>query len=78
MNPPQLAIDACSGKVAGDVCSFSDNGKTASGVCDIKPGVIACAPNKSNNETGGAQNNNSNINTGSAASATLWTAAPPP
>ena len=75
MNPPQLAIDACSGKVAGDVCSFSDNGKTASGVCDIKPGVIACAPNKSNNETGGAQNNNSNINTGSAASATLSTAA---
>lgn len=45
--PPQAAISACSGKTTGDTCSFSDNGNTVSGACDTKPGVLACAPNKS-------------------------------
>jgi len=44
--PPQVAIDACIGKSMGDVCEFDDRGGVSQGVCDDKPGVFACAPNR--------------------------------
>lgn len=44
--PPVEAIAACENKVDGDVCEFSDKGVTVSGICDNKPGVMACAPAK--------------------------------
>ena len=50
--PPEAAISACTGKAVGNTCEFNDNGKTAQGVCDDKPGVLACKPNDS---TGGQQ-----------------------
>jgi len=53
--PPQAAIDACSSKEIGDTCEFSDNGNTAQGVCDDKPGVLAC---RKNDATNGEQNTN--------------------
>ncbi|MEI6479853.1 MAG: peptidoglycan-binding protein [bacterium] len=40
--PPQVAISACSGKAVGASCSYTDNGSAVSGMCDDKPGVIAC------------------------------------
>jgi hypothetical protein len=45
--PPAAAIDACTGKTTGDSCEFSDKGNTAQGTCDTKPGILACAPDKS-------------------------------
>jgi len=53
--PPQAAIDACASKAIGDTCEFSDNGNTAQGVCDDKPGVLAC---RKNDATNGEQNTN--------------------
>lgn len=50
--PPEAAISACTGKAIGAVCEFSDNGTTAQGVCDDKPGVLAC---KKNETAGGDQ-----------------------
>lgn len=54
--PPQAAISACTGKATGASCQFSDNGTTVSGVCDNKPGVMACNKNFA---TGGQNTNNS-------------------
>lgn len=48
--PPEAAINACNSKTVGDICQFSDNGNIASGVCDDKPGVLACK--KSETEAG--------------------------
>jgi phosphatidylethanolamine-binding protein (PEBP) family uncharacterized protein len=45
--PPEAAIAACSGKAAGDPCRFTDKNGVASGQCDEKPGVLSCAPAKS-------------------------------
>ncbi len=44
--PPQAAIDACTSKSVGDVCEFDDRGEVSQGVCNDKPGVLACAPNR--------------------------------
>ncbi len=44
--PPQAAIDACAGKAIGDACEFDDRGGVSQGVCNDKPGVLACAPNR--------------------------------
>lgn len=46
--PPVEAINACTNKVAGDTCSFLDKNVTAEGVCDTKPGILACSPNNRN------------------------------
>ncbi|MEI6479854.1 MAG: hypothetical protein WCO21_03485 [bacterium] len=43
--PPEAAISACTGKAINDACQFNDNGSTATGVCDDKPGVLACKKN---------------------------------
>ena len=43
--PPQAAISACTGKVVGDVCQFTDKESLAQGICDDKPGVLACRKN---------------------------------
>jgi len=32
--PPQAAISACTGKVVGDVCQFTDKESLAQGICD--------------------------------------------
>jgi peptidoglycan hydrolase-like protein with peptidoglycan-binding domain len=45
--PPTLAINACTSKAIGDACEFLDNGVTSQGVCDNKPGVLACKKNDS-------------------------------
>ncbi|MDM8528088.1 hypothetical protein QUF58_07715 [Anaerolineales bacterium HSG24] len=44
--PPQVAIDACISKSMGDVCEFDDRGGVSQGVCNDKPGLLACAPNR--------------------------------
>lgn len=46
--PPEAAIGACTSKAIGDTCQFSDNGNTASGTCDDKPGVLACKKDDAN------------------------------
>ena len=51
--PPEAAIIACANKAIGDACQFSDNGNTASGTCDDKPGVLAC---KKDDASGGQSN----------------------
>ena len=45
--PPNAAIAACSGKSAGMVCLFEDQESVIGGTCDDKPGVLACAPYRS-------------------------------
>jgi len=42
--PPGEAIAACTGKSSGEVCQFTDRTVISSGICDDKPGVLACAP----------------------------------
>lgn len=46
--PPQAAIDACSGKAAGDACTLTaPDGMTFDSTCGNGPdgsGVLACAP----------------------------------
>lgn len=44
--PPDAAIASCSGKTTGDTCRFADRDGTVSGSCDEKPGVLACAPDR--------------------------------
>ena len=54
--PPAASISACTGKALNTTCQFTDNDGIATGVCDNKPGVLACrkdqttASNKSNNQ----------------------------
>ncbi|HJU13232.1 MAG TPA: YHYH protein [Candidatus Nitrosotalea sp.] len=45
-SPPQVAINACSGKSSGSYCSFtSPRGDTISGTCQVPPtGSLACIP----------------------------------
>ncbi len=45
--PPQAAIDACSGKAAEDSCeSTMPDGKTMAGICSAMPGnsTLVCGP----------------------------------
>lgn len=45
--PPQEAIDACSGKAAGDACSVTMHGQAHEGTCRNGPdgqGTLACMP----------------------------------
>jgi phosphatidylethanolamine-binding protein (PEBP) family uncharacterized protein len=44
--PPDEAVAACTGKAAGDTCRFTDRDGTSGGICDERPGVLACAPDK--------------------------------
>lgn len=69
--PPEAAISACNEKAINDTCEFTDNGNLVQGVCDDKPGVLACRRNdssggqpgeKQSNSTG--QNNNRGSNSG--------------
>ena len=46
--PPNEAIAACSGKAIGDACQFASTEGSISGVCNDKPGVLACAPDRGN------------------------------
>ncbi|MEI6222787.1 MAG: hypothetical protein WCP97_08550 [bacterium] len=41
--PPTEAINACSGKAEGATCTFSDKGTPVTGVCNTKPGILACS-----------------------------------
>jgi phosphatidylethanolamine-binding protein (PEBP) family uncharacterized protein len=47
--PPNDALAACSGRSTGDACQFADRNGVASGQCDEKPGVLSCAPVRSDN-----------------------------
>lgn len=45
--PPPEAIEACSGKAAGDACEVAHDGHTLAGTCRSGPdgaGPLACAP----------------------------------
>lgn len=44
--PPDEAIQSCQEKSIGDECQFKSKGKILTGVCDDKPGIVACAPDK--------------------------------
>jgi len=46
--PPREAILACEGKSMQDSCQFQDRKGILSGVCNDKPGLMACAPNRGN------------------------------
>ena len=49
-SPPIEAIQACSDKSIGDTCSFQDKEYVSSGICNDKPGILACAPDKNTNQ----------------------------
>ena len=55
--PPSEAIAACSGKAIGDACEFTSKEGSISGVCNDKPGVLACAPDRSNGSQQPGQGN---------------------
>lgn len=47
--PPQEALDACVGKVEGNVCSFSGHRGEEEGACAVSPRdeeIIACRPER--------------------------------
>ncbi|MCP3671343.1 MAG: PEBP family protein [Gammaproteobacteria bacterium] len=44
--PPQEAINACEGKRVEAPCEFQDRQRITRGVCNDRPGVMACAPNR--------------------------------
>ena len=44
--PPREAILACEGKSMQETCQFQDRKGILSGVCNDKPGIMACAPNR--------------------------------
>jgi hypothetical protein len=44
--PPQAAIDACSGKVENDACSFTDQNGDHTGTCRAVEVQLACAPDR--------------------------------
>lgn len=71
--PPEAAIAACTNKAAGDMCEFKDKDQTAQGKCDVKPGVLACAPDKK--EDSGATPSGQPKNTSTTTQTTLPTAA---
>jgi len=48
--PPTEAINVCEGKAIGDKCEFLDKKGTSIGICDDKPGVLACAPSRNEND----------------------------
>ena len=53
--PPEEAVSACTGKSAGDTCRFADRDGILTGICDDKPGMLACASSRnrdSGNVTG--------------------------
>ena len=68
-SPPSEAIAACSNKKIDDTCEFQTKDGTLSGVCNDKPGVLACAPNRngtSQNQQNYNQNTDKNNNTKSS------------
>jgi len=44
--PPREAILACEGKSMQETCQFQDRKGILSGVCNDKPGIMSCAPNR--------------------------------
>ncbi len=49
--PPREAIDACAGKTMGASCEFKDRQNIARGICNDRPGIMACAPNRDGNNS---------------------------
>ncbi len=49
--PPNEAILACKDKNINDNCQFESKEGTLTGVCNDKPGVLACAPNRAEPKT---------------------------
>lgn len=47
--PPFEAIEACKNKTMQEECEFKDRNGISKGICNDKPGVMACAPNRGNN-----------------------------
>lgn len=45
--PPTAAVGACTNKNINDPCQFQSKEGTLTGVCNDKPGVLACAPGQS-------------------------------
>jgi len=44
--PPREAILACKGKAMQASCQFKDRNGISYGICNDKPGIMACAPNR--------------------------------
>ncbi len=44
--PPRESIVACEGKTMGAYCEFEDRQAVMKGICNDKPGVMACAPDR--------------------------------
>lgn len=60
--PPQEAIAACTGKVAQDTCSFTDQNGDHTGVCETVQSQLACSPQNSPNGTGQPGGNGKGLN----------------
>ena len=55
--PPNEAIAACKSKAIGDTCQFTSKDAILIGICNTNPGVLACAPNKGDNNQSQSNNN---------------------
>ncbi len=44
--PPRESIIACEGKTMGASCEFNDRQGVKQGICNDRPGVMACAPDR--------------------------------
>jgi phosphatidylethanolamine-binding protein (PEBP) family uncharacterized protein len=44
--PPNEEVASCNGRSAGDACQFMDRDGLMMGVCDDRPGILACAPGR--------------------------------
>jgi hypothetical protein len=49
--PPREAIFACEGKAMGAPCEFKDRQGFARGICNDRPGIMACAPDRGRQES---------------------------
>lgn len=56
--PPQEAITACAAKAEQDVCEFTSNKGTESGVCEMVQSQLACSPKRDNINGGGSTASN--------------------
>ena len=75
--PSTEAINACTSKAVNDTCEFLDKGNTIQGICDDKPGVLACKKNESlskqNNSNQQTKPTNQNQTQGGSATSSQYT-----
>ncbi len=59
--PPPQAISACEGKSLESSCEFEDRQGVMSGVCNDRPGIMACAPNRNKQRNNRPQRSQKNM-----------------